>query len=182
MSVSERALRWSATRLGGSSGELVRGLIAELAVITNGAERRQWARGGLWLVASDLGRAMLRAAAHPAVLAVGGLVVALDRIGSSDDSSQVTMAVLLVGCALLGATRPTAAVPSAVAVGSAVTLSHLTQALAPDDLGRTLSAGWAGLVDPLALLILIVPALLAAHLGVATRRCLIKGAARLLPR
>lgn len=172
MSVTERALTWSAARLAGSSGELVRGLVAELSVVPEGVERRRWLRGGLWLVVREAGRMVARAAGHPGALVVGAVVVGLDGLGTSDDASQVTLAALLVGCALLGAARPAAAVPSAVAVGSAVAISQLAQLFAAAALGHGLAteAGSAGVMSAVGLFVLVLPALLAARLGVAARR------------
>ncbi len=172
MSYSERVLRWSAPRLSGRSGELVQGLVAELDVVPEGVERRRWVRGGLWLVTREAVRGAVKAAGHPAALAVGVLVVGLDRFGTSDDASQVTLAVLCVGCALLGATRPAAALPSAVAVGSAVAMSHLAQFLVGVALAHgRLPAGSTSVVGAFGLLVLILPALVAVRLGVAARRC-----------
>jgi hypothetical protein len=134
-------------------------------------------RGGWWVVTRETSRRVVSAAGHPAALGVGALVVGLDHFGTSDDASQVTMAALLVGCALLGAVRPGAAVPSAVAVGSAVAMSHLAQifavALTHD---HVLSVGATDVMDRFALFVLVLPALVAARLGVAARRWLVGGA------
>ncbi len=165
MPLAERLLRWAVAGLAGNVGELARALVAELAVVPDGAERRRWVLGGYRLLGREAGRALGSAAVSPGVLLVCGIVVGLDRVGRSDDAAHVVLAALLVGSALLGAARPEKAWARGLVVGTAVCVSHLGMLLLGSSTATTGALAQAG-----TLMVLVVPALLAARLGAAGRR------------
>jgi hypothetical protein len=82
-------------------------------------------------------------------------LVAVDRIGTSDDAGQVTLAVLLLVAALMGVAAPRLAWLTGLVVGAAIGVAHLGG-------------------DPL-LFVLVVPAVVAAYLGGGARRLLGRG-------
>jgi hypothetical protein len=75
------------------------------------------------------------------------LLVGLDRIGTSDDAGQVSLLVLLAASALLGFAAPRLAWLAGLVIGAALAAANPGDAL---------------------LLILIVPATVAAYLGAGT--------------
>jgi hypothetical protein len=96
------------------------------------------------------------------VLATGALIV-VDRIGTADDSGQVSLLVLLVGAAALGFAVPRLAWLSGLVIGAALAATNAVYMAT----GHTWSAdsepgGWAGAA---LMLVLVVPALIAAYLG-----------------
>ncbi len=102
-----------------------------------------------------------------AAIAVVAAIAAVDR-SPSDDGGQVTMAVILVGSAGLGAwaTRRTWLV--GIATGSVVAASHLVSLLLnlPGQ-GDGVPPGWLGAAS---LLVLVIPATIAAYAGAGARR------------
>lgn len=154
--MGERLLATLLRLLPADRRELGNALLAELSAVPPG-RRRKWLAGGVWFV--------LREGRVPGYLAgvaaaVAALVV-VDRLGTSDDSSQVSLLVLLVGAAALGFAVPRWAWLSALLVGSAPAVSGLLDSVAH----RT---------APVTLFVLVVPALAGAYAGA--------GAARLLHR
>jgi hypothetical protein len=165
VTIAERLLRWAVAGLAGSVGEIARALVAELAVVPDGAERRRWVLGGYRMLGREAVRALGSAAVSPGVLLVCGIVVGLDHLGRSDDAGQVVLAALLAGSALLGAARPEKAWARGLVVGAAVCVSHLGILLLSGSTAATSTLAHAG-----TLIVLVVPALLAAGLGAAGRR------------
>ena len=90
-------------------------------------------------------------------------LVTIDRIGTSDDSSQISMLVLLLGAAVLGFVAPRRAWVAGLVLGSALAVA-----------GMIYVAAWPGTTHPPApggiggaatLFVLVVPAFIAAYLG-----------------
>jgi hypothetical protein len=104
----------------------------------------------VWFVISQ---SWLRVGGYLAgVVAAAAVLVAVDRIGTSDDAGQVSLAVLLVVAALLGVAAPKWAWLTGLVVGAAIGVAHL--------------GGDARLF------VLVVPAVVAAYLGGGVRRLL----------
>jgi ABC-type multidrug transport system fused ATPase/permease subunit len=79
-------------------------LLAESSAVPPGGRRLAWLAGGLWFVAKE---SAMRTIGYGLGLAVAvAALVTVDRIGTSDDSSQVSLLVLLVGAAVLGLVAP----------------------------------------------------------------------------
>ncbi len=145
--------------------ELGRALLVEMSAVPAGRARRAWLIGGMWFVMRESAG---RVAAYAAgvVVSVAALVV-VDRLGTSDDSSQVSLLVLLVGAAALGYAAPRRAWLSALLLGSAPAVSGLITAVADPAVAQPKPGGPAGAAT---LFVLIVPALVAAYGGVAVAR------------
>jgi len=79
-----------------SRRDLGEALLAEAAAVPPGRQRLAWLAGGAWFA---LREGVLRRSGYGLGLAAA---VAVDRIGRSDDSSQVSMLVLLAGAGTLG--------------------------------------------------------------------------------
>ena len=126
--------------------ELGQALLAELSAVPAG-RRAAWVAGGVWFVISQ---SWLRVGGYlVGVAAAASVLVFLDRIGTSDDSSQVVLAALLVVAALLGLAAPRLAWLTGLVVGAAIGIAHLGG-------------------DP-RLFVLVVPAVVAAYLGGGAR-------------
>ena len=96
-----------------------------------------------------------------------GLLVWVDR-SPSDIANQVSLLVLLVGAAALGAAAPRHGWLSGVVIGSSIAFAHAIYLWMGISLPYPMSPrGWAG---PLTLLVLVVPAVLAAYIGAVTAR------------
>jgi hypothetical protein len=66
--------------------------------------RIAWVTGGLWFVVKE---SAVRTVGYASRLAVAvAVLVTMDRISTSDDSSQVSLLVLLAGAAALGFVAP----------------------------------------------------------------------------
>lgn len=129
--------------------ELGEALLAELSAVP--ADRRAaWIAGGVWFVISQ---SWLRVGGYVfGVLAAAAVLVTVDRIGTSDDAGQVSLAVLLLVAALMGVAAPRLAWLTGLVVGAAIGVAHLGG-------------------DPL-LFVLVAPAVVAAYLGGGARRLL----------
>jgi hypothetical protein len=127
--------------------ELGQALLAELSAVP--ADRRAaGVFGGVWFVISQ---SWLRVGGYlVGVVAAAAVLVAVDRIGTSDDAGQVSLAVLLLVAALMGVAAPQLAWLTGLVVGAAIGVVHLGG-------------------DPL-LFVLVVPAVVAAYLGGGARR------------
>jgi hypothetical protein len=132
-----------------SRRELGQALLAELHAVP--AERRAaWIAGGVWFV---IGQSWLRVGGYlVGVVAAAAVVAAVDRIGTSDDSGQVSLAVLLLVAVLMGIAAPRLAWLTGLVVGVAIGAAHLGGDL------------W--------LFVLVAPAVVAAYLGSGVRRLL----------
>jgi hypothetical protein len=129
--------------------ELGQALLAELHAVP--AERRAaWIAGGVWFV---IGQSWLRVGGYlVGVVAAAAVVATVDRIGTSDDAGQVSLAVLLLVAALMGIAAPRLAWLTGLVVGVAIGVAHLGGDL------------W--------LFVLVAPAVVAAYLGSGVRRLL----------
>ena len=109
--------------------------------------------------------------AYVAALVVGAVgLVALDRLGTSDDAVFVVLAALLAASGALGFASPRRFWIPALVLGGALGVSAvgtlmLGGSMAPD----SAPAGYAG---ALSLLVLAIPAGLAAGVGAGVRRAL----------
>jgi hypothetical protein len=154
--------------------ELGRALLAESAVVAAGRQRRVWLAGGLWFVVKE---SAMRVLGYGCGLgAAVAVLVTVDRIGTSDDSSQVSLLVLLAGAAVLGFTTPRWAWLSGVVLGSALAVSAMISvALSPESAHVPKPGGLGGAAT---LFVLVVPALAGAYLGVGAASLRRRRAAR----
>lgn len=146
--------------------EMGAALLAEAAVVPAGRRRLNWLAGGAWFM---LREGVIRRFGYGfGLLAATAALVAVDRIGKSDDAGQVSMLVLLVGAGTLGFAVPRRAWLSALALGSALAVAGLIYAalgLAP---AQHVSPG--GAAGAATLLVLLAPAAAAAVAGAGLRR------------
>jgi len=156
-----RLLESALRLLPGPRRELGEALLAEASVVAPGWRRFAWIAGGFLFVARE---SAMRVVGYGLGLAVAvALVATLDRIGTSDDSGQVVLLVLLVCAAALGFIAPRWAWLAGLVVGSAVAVTAMaTAAWGPAPTGKT-SIHTVG--DAATLFVLIVPALISAYLG-----------------
>jgi hypothetical protein len=115
-------------------------------VVPPGRQQAAWIAGGLWFVVKE--NTMHRLGYLLGVATDAVLLVGLDRIGTSDDAGQVSLLVLFAASALLGFAAPRLAWLAGLVIGAALAAANPGDAL---------------------LLILIVPATVAAYLGAGTR-------------
>ena len=134
-------------------------------MIPPGRARRAWLIGGMWFVMRESSRRVVLYAAGVAC-AVSVLVV-VDRVGTSDDSAQVSLLVLLIGGAVLGFAAPRRAWLSGLSLGSALAVSRLITAVVDPAAAQPKPGGAAGTAT---LFVLIIPALAAAYGGGAVAR------------
>lgn len=132
--------------------ELGRALLAEMSTLPQGRQRRAWLTGGMWFVLRENSGRM--AAYGTGVAIAVTALVAVDRLGTSDDSSQVSLLVLLAGATALGFAAPRQAWLSALLLGSTLAVSGL---LVPAH--QPVHGG------PGTLFVLIAPAMAGAYLG-----------------
>ena len=104
--------------------------------------------------------------AHPgypvALAGTAGVLIWAD-LSTSDVANQLALAVLLVGAGVLGFVRPDRAWLSGVVLGGTLPVTHALYLAAGHPLPYQMHpSGWAG---PLTLLVLLVPAFLAAYAG-----------------
>jgi len=99
------------------------------------------------------------------LLGLGGALAALvwvDR-SPSDIANQASLLVLLLGAGLLGVIKPRWAWVSGLGLGSSLAAAHALYLATGHGLPYAMSpSGWAG---PITLLVLLVPAFLAAYAG-----------------
>lgn len=126
--------------------------------------RRRWARlvGGLWFVVKE--NAMRVLGYGSGLGAAVAVLVTVHRIGSSDDSGQVSLLVPLVGAGTLGFAAPRWAWLSGVVLGSAPAVSGMVTALLDPASARLPKPGGAG--GAATLFVVVVPALVGACPGV----------------
>jgi hypothetical protein len=145
-------------------------LLAEAALVPAGRRRLAWLAGGFWFVGREAVREM-RYGLGVAASAVG--VAALGWFGTSDDSSQVVLAVMLAAAALLGFAVPRRAWLAAAVVGSALGVAGMAEGAFGAAAGHLPKPG--GVAGGATLLGLVVPAFAGAYLGAAARRLLRPG-------
>jgi hypothetical protein len=109
-----------------------------------------------------------------ATVAVVAAIAVIDR-SPSDDAAQLTLAVMLVGSAALGAWAARRAWLVGIVTGSVVAASHLVSLLL--DLPEPGIAVPPGSLGTLSLLVLVIPASIAAYAGAAARRLVAGGGA-----
>lgn len=110
------------------------------------------------------------------VLCVVVAAVAVVNQSASDIASQVTLAFIVLGAGLTGFVWARKAWLAAVIIGCTVAVEHvLALALGVESPDIHLPAGWWGSAS---LLVLLLPALIAAYSGAGLRR-LVSGASRL---
>jgi hypothetical protein len=172
---SERLMAALVRLLPPARRELGAGLVAEASVMPGGRGRAAWLAGGVWFVLREgvlLREGMMRVWYGIGLFAATALLVAVDRIGTSDDSGQVSMLALLVLAAALGFAAPRRAWLAALVLGSALAVAGLVYAtLGPAALHRE-PAGVAGAAT---LFVLVVPAAVGAYLGAGARWLLRRG-------
>ncbi len=141
--------------------ELGAALLAEAAVVAPGWRRWHWLAGGVWFVVRE---SLLRVLGYlAALLAAAGVLVTVDRIGSSDDAGQVSLAVLLLCGVLLGFLAPRWAWLAGIVLGAALAVANMVYVTwGPAPAHPMKPAGVAGAAT---LLVLIVPAMVACYLG-----------------
>ena len=155
----ERVLRLGVRLLPADRAEWGRALVAELDAVPPAA-RSRWAAGGALFVLREL---VLRPGLY--LLGLGGAVAVLvwvDR-SPSDIANQASLLVLLLGAGLLGVIKPRWAWLAGLGVGSSLAAAHALYLATGHRLPYAMSpSGWAG---PITLLVLLVPAFLAAYAG-----------------
>jgi len=110
----------------------------------------------------------MRVALFPTALAVAvALLVWVDR-SPSDAANQASLLVLLVTAGLLGFARPGRAWLPGLIIGGSLAVAHAVYAAAGISLSyRSEPGGWVGAAS---LLLLIIPAMLAAYAGAGIAR------------
>jgi hypothetical protein len=161
----ERLLAVAVRLLPPGRRDLGRALLAESAAVP-AARRTRWLAGGLWFVARESVR---RPAGYLIALAVAlTALLTVDHLGTSDDSGQVTLLLLLATAALLGFTAPRWAWLAGLALGSAIAAESALRVLTTTAPTHPAGPGGpAGLAGAATLLVLVAPAMLAAYLGAA---------------
>lgn len=125
-------------------------LLAEASAVPAQARSRWLLSGFLYLVG---------------VAATVGVLVWVDW-SSSDIANQASMLVLLLGSSVLGFSAPRWAWLAGAALGGCLALGHALYVAAAIRLPYEMSpSGWAG---PATLLVLVVPAIVAAYAGAGT--------------
>jgi hypothetical protein len=141
--------------------DLGRALLAEASVVAPGWRRLWWIAGGVWFVVRE---GVMRAVAYVmALVLAAGVLVTVDRLGSSDDAGQVSLAVLLLVGAVLGFAAPRWAWLAGLVVGAAIAVANMVYVTLGPARAHPIEPG--GLSGAATLLVLIVPAMLAAYLG-----------------
>jgi hypothetical protein len=144
-----------------------RAMLAEVDAIEDPGERLRWTAGALSAAVRVRVRPRPVAAWAAGVVAAGALAGLVDW-SPSDMASQATLLVLLLASAGLGFAVPSGRLATGLVLGSAVALLHLVS------LGLGLAPPYRmeppGVAGALSLLVLVVPATLAALAGGAARR------------
>ena len=160
---AEGVLRWAVKLLPASRAEYGDALLAELAALPR-RERGRWLLGGGRFVLREL---MVHNGFYAAGLASAVLALVMVDRSPSDVANQAALLVLLLAAGTLGLTRPHRAWLAAVVVGSCLGVAHAAYQALGAELPYPMSpSGWAG---PLSLLLLLVPAFVAAYAGAAVR-------------
>jgi hypothetical protein len=159
--MTRRLLRALVRLLPPARRDLAAALLAEAAVVPPGPRRTAWLLGGVWFVVKE---SVMRLLGYGLGLAAAvAALVTIDRIGTSDDSSQVSLLVLLVGSAVLGFVAPRWAWVAGLVIGSALAVAGMIYvAVWPGSTHPPAPGGTAGAAT---LFVLIVPALIGAYVG-----------------
>jgi hypothetical protein len=161
----ERVLRLGVRLLPADRVDYGRALLAELPTIP-GDIRSRGVRDGLRFVLREV---LLRPAAAAygfGVAAATSALVVVDQ-SPSDVANQASLGVLVIAAFVLGGSAPRWAWLSGLALGVSLAAAHAVYQIADIPLGYTMEpGGWAG---PVTLLVLVVPAVLAALAGAAVR-------------
>ena len=163
---AEGILRWAVRLLPASRAEYGEALLAELGALPNN-ERRRWLLGGGAFVLREL---VVHNGPYAAGLACAGLaLVTVDR-SPSDVANQASLLVLLLTAGGLGLTRPHSAWFAGLVVGTCLAAAHATYLVWGVELPYPMSpSGWTG---ALSLLLLLLPAFVAAYTGAAICRAI----------
>jgi hypothetical protein len=165
--VARAAMAAATARLPPERAEWGRAMLAELEAAESPRELLAWTAGGL---ATALRLRLRRPGTAVWLVGVGGsfaLIGVLDW-SPSDIANQTTLLALLVTAGGLGFAVPGARVATGLILGSAVAVLHVTYQLAGIQLPY--AAEPAGMGGAISLLVLIVPAMVAAALGGVIRR------------
>jgi hypothetical protein len=165
---AEGILRWAMRLLPAARAEYGQALLAELPTLPT-TERRRWLVGGALFVLRELA---VRNGPYAAGLGCGvAALVAVDR-SPSDVANQASLLVLLIAAGALGLARPQRAWVAALVIGSCLAAAHAGYVAWRVELPYPMSpSGWVG---ALSLLLLLLPAFLAAYTGAAIGRLLLR--------
>ncbi|MFL6111713.1 MAG: hypothetical protein ACJ786_10220 [Catenulispora sp.] len=136
-------------------------LLAEASAVPGGWRRVKWLAGGVWFVLTE--GAMRRLVYGLGLAVAAALLVGVDRAGTSDDSGQVSLLVLLAGAAVLGAVAPRWAWLAALVLGSSLAVAGMVAATLGTAPAHLPPPG--GLAGAATLFLLILPAAAGAYLG-----------------
>jgi hypothetical protein len=163
---AEGILRWAVKLLPASRAEYGDALLAELATLPP-EERRRWLLGGGAFVLREL---VIHDGLYAAGLACAVLaLVTVDR-SPSDVANQASLLVLLLTAGGLGLIKPRSAWFAGLVVGSCLAAAHLAYLAWGVELPYPMSpSGWVG---ALSLLLLLLPAFVAAYTGAAIGRAI----------
>jgi hypothetical protein len=143
--------------------DLATALFAEARVVAPGRRRVSWLAGGWWFVVKE---GLVRVFGYwVGLVAAVAALVTVDRIGSSDDAGQVSLLALLVFGAVLGFAAPRWAWLAGIVLGASIAAANMVYVTWGPALAHPIKP--AGLGGAATLLVLIVPALIAAYLGAA---------------
>jgi hypothetical protein len=161
---AEAILRWAVKLLPASRTEYGEALLAELATVPH-EERRRWLLGGGLFVLREL---VVQDGPYAAGLVCAVFALVFVDHSPSDVANQASLLVLLLSAGALGFTRPRRAWFAGLVMGSCVAAAHAAYLAWDLELPYPMSpSGWAG---PLSLLLLLIPALVAAYAGAAIGR------------
>ena len=161
----ERVLRLGVRLLPADRVDYGRALLAELPTIPADI-RDRWVRDGLRFVVREV---LLRpaAAAYGFGIAAATTVLVVVDQSPSDVANQASLGVLLIAAFVMGSSAPRWAWLSGMALGVSIAVAHAVYQIADIPLRYTMEpGGWAG---PVTLLVLVIPAVLAALAGAAVR-------------
>lgn len=157
----ERILAASIRLLPPGRRELGRALLAEASAVPPGGRRSAWLAGGVWFIVRE---GIMRFVGYTmALLIAASVVVTVDRIGNSDDAGQASLLVLLLASVVLGFAAPRRAWVAGLVLGAAIALANMVYVEWGPALAHPIEP--SGLGGAATLLVLIVPAMVAAYLG-----------------
>jgi hypothetical protein len=163
---AEGILRWAVRLLPASRAEYGEALLAELAELPDN-ERRRWLLGGGAFVLRVL---VIHNGAYAAGLACAVVILVMVDRSPSDIANQASLLVLLLTAGGLGLTRPRRAWLAGLVIGSCLAAAHAAYLVWGVELPYPMSpSGWVG---ALSLLLLLLPAFVAAYTGAAIRRAI----------
>ncbi len=160
-----RAARWSVPH----RREWIEAMRGELPEVRGPGARLSWALGAARLALSPGGRRRLDWLFWPCLLTACAGVLWMD-LSPSDDAGQATLALLLLASAGLGFGWPRRAWAAGLIAGCCLAIAHLAYVVLGVRLPYRMEP--SGATGALTLLVLLVPALLAAVGAGWTRRAL----------